>query len=147
MNKNGVLIIEDDREMCEELAEILKLEGYRVGQANDGIEGRRLFESGEYGLILLDLKLPGMSGSELLRYIKKNSSAMVMVITGKPLSGELREILKPDDREEKNALELADGLAEKPFNIEAVLKQIRKLIRRRPPAAGESGFREQRRDA
>lgn len=128
MNRNGILIIEDDREMCEELAEILRMEGYAVGQANDGDEGKKMVDKGDYDVVLLDLKLPGISGSELIRHIKKNMQARVIVITGKPLTSELHEMLEPEDREDLDAIELADEFAEKPFRIEAVLRTIRKLM-------------------
>lgn len=128
MNRNGILIIEDDREMCEELAEILRMEGYSVDQANDGNEGKKMVDKGDYDVVLLDLKLPGISGSELIRHIKKNREASVIVITGKPLTSELHEMLEPEDQEDLDTIELADEFAEKPFKIEAVLRTIRKLM-------------------
>ncbi|MFO7915318.1 MAG: response regulator [Candidatus Krumholzibacteriales bacterium] len=149
MNKNGILIIEDDREMCEEFAEILRLEGYEVDQANDGIEGKKLVDRGDYEVVLLDLKLPGISGSELLKYIKKNRLARVIVITGKPLTSELHEILEPEDHQDMEAVELADGFAEKPFNIEEVLSAIRELTayRGNPVSSGEPDIKEPETDA
>ena len=128
MSRNGILIIEDDREMCEELAEILRMEGYAVDQANDGNEGKKMVDSGDYDVVLLDLKLPGISGSELIRHINKNRQARVIVITGKPLTSELHEMLEPEDQEDLDAVELADEFVEKPFNIEVVLSTIRKLM-------------------
>jgi len=127
MNKVGILVIEDDREMCEELAEILRLEGYSVEKAYDGIEGMKLVDSRNYDMVLLDLKLPGFDGADLLRHIKKNTSVPVIVITGKPITSELQGILEPEDEKDLEALKLADGFAEKPFNIKAVLGAIREL--------------------
>jgi len=127
MKKNSVLIVEDDREMCDELAEILSTEGYSVDRAYEGDEGRRLVDKFDYAVVLLDLKLPGFNGSELLRYVKKNCDSSVLVITGKPLKSELRDYLRPKEEVDLEAIELADGIAEKPFNIEAVIESVRNL--------------------
>jgi len=144
MNRNGILIIEDDREMCEELAEILRMEGYAVDQANDGNEGKKMVDKCDYDVVLLDLKLPGIGGSKLIRHIKKNRQARVIVITGKPLTSELHEMLEPEDQEDLDAIELADEFVEKPFNIEAVLHTIRKLMGEsaRPVSTQDEDIRE-----
>ncbi len=133
MKKNRVLIVEDDREMCDELAEILSMEGYSVDKAYEGKEGKRLVDSFDYAVVLLDLRLPGFNGSELLRHVKGNCASRVLVITGKPLKSELREYLRPKEEEDFAALELADGIAEKPFEVEAVIESVRKLSLRTTP--------------
>jgi DNA-binding response OmpR family regulator len=127
MNRGSILIIEDDREMCEELAEMLRLEGYSVDKAYNGKKGKRLVDSKGYATILLDLKLPTLDGIDLLQHIKRNHQARVIVITGKPLRSELHQTLKPDEKQYLETLKLADGFAEKPFEIESVLDSIRKL--------------------
>lgn len=137
MNKRGILIVEDDREMCDELAEVLKLEGYSVDKVYHGTEGKNLVDSKDYELVLLDLKLPGLGGVDLLQHIKQNCSSKVIVITGKPLKSDLYGRLQQAGEEELAPLELADGFAEKPFDIEAILDSIRKLNVRNPkPPAG-----------
>lgn len=129
-----VLIVDDDRDMCAELAEILRLEGYDVDTAYDGMEAKRLAEGGGYAVILLDLKLPALGGPELLRHIKETCSSRVIVMTGMPLTGELgRTALTPETREQ--AIELADGIAEKPFDIARVLESIRRFAAPRSPEA------------
>jgi DNA-binding response OmpR family regulator len=130
MNRGSILIIEDDRDMCDELAELLALEGYSVDAAYNGREGKRLIDSKDYTIVLLDLKLPAIDGYELLRYIKRNRPTNVIVITGKPLGSELERTLQPEDDLDRAALELADGFAEKPFNIEAVLDSIKRATAR-----------------
>ncbi len=113
--------------MCDELAEVLKLEGFAVEKVYDGIEGKRMVESKDYSVVLLDLKLPGFGGSDLLRYIKRNCSAKVIVMTGKPLRSELYGDLEQAGRGDLESLKMADGFAEKPFDIDKILDSVRKL--------------------
>lgn len=127
MKPGRILIIEDDREMCDELAELLSLEGYAVNTAYDGIEGKRLVDGTDYSVVILDLKLPSLDGANLLRHIKQHHSCPVIVITGKPLGSELHRFLQPTEEGDRLARELADGFIQKPFRIESMLESIRKL--------------------
>ena len=111
--------------MCEELSEILEDEGYHVGVAFNGLEGMDLIEKKEWDMLLLDLKLPGLTGIEILKRIKeKNMKVKVLVLTGRPLS---KNFLKNGDSEENDGqeatLRLADGVINKPYNIERMLKR------------------------
>jgi len=80
--KGRVLIVDDEKSMCELLSVMLEKEGYRVDSATNGEGALKLLEKGSYDLVLEDLKMPGMDGIELLRKIKeKDSLAVVMVMT------------------------------------------------------------------
>lgn len=123
MNKSRILIIEDDEEMCEELIKFLEDEDYSSDVAYDGEEGMRFIKEDGYAIILLDLKMPGINGYEILKYIKEEYPATkVLVLTGSPID---REILN----DYKNTtLKLADSVINKPFDAERVLSKIKELI-------------------
>ena len=127
MPNGRILIIEDDVDMCDELSEILGHEGYEVVTAHDGMEGKKLFESGDHALVILDLILPEMSGSGLLAYIKRNSRCPVLVITGKPLENRLNEALEDDNASGPGVVKEADGFIEKPFRIEKLIETVARL--------------------
>jgi len=68
--ENNILLIEDNPDNLENFSEILQLAGYRVLESSNGEEGIRIAEIRELQLIISDIKLPGMDGFDLLRYIK-----------------------------------------------------------------------------
>ncbi|MHB9155857.1 MAG: response regulator transcription factor, partial [Endomicrobiales bacterium] len=114
-----VLMIDDDEEICEEMSEILKDEGYDVSLAFNGLEGLKLIESGAFDLVLLDLKIPGMSGYDILRNVKsRGSGPKVIVISGRPF---IKKYLPGEDTSDKQkkeeVLKMADGFINKPFDI------------------------------
>ncbi len=85
MNKNVILLIEDEEKLSRTLAEYLELNGYRVLRALNGLEGLSMFydHMHEVDLILLDIMLPGMDGSEILKEIRKKSNAPVIMVTAR----------------------------------------------------------------
>jgi DNA-binding response OmpR family regulator len=130
--KNKILIVDDDEEICEELAEILKGEGYQVEVVFDGFKAGFMIEKSGYNLILLDLKIPNLSGFELLKIIrKKKILSRVLILTGRPLlkkSESLKELTVQSEEEEK-ILKLADGIINKPFDVRYLLGRIKEMLR------------------
>lgn len=125
--KKKILMLDDDEELCEEIAEILIDEDYRVTTAFDGLTGKRLVEKYDYDILILDVKMPGLSGLDILESIKgQNKEVKVIILTGRPLSKELQEGIICKDKEEK-ILRLADGIINKPFDIEVLLNKIKEL--------------------
>jgi len=125
--KKKILMIDDDEELCEETSEILIDQGYRVTTAFDGLTGKRLIEKYDYDILILDVKMPGLSGLDILQSIKEqNRELKVVILTGKPLSRELPEERSHKDREEE-ILKLADAIIGKPFHIEVLLDKIKEL--------------------
>lgn len=122
-----ILILEDDRDMCQELTEILKEEGFSVDTAFDGNSAKEMMRRDSHAIYLLDIKVPGISGLELLKQIKSRSpQAKVIMLSAHPaLSRFLRD---GGDGEEFDTLKLADAVISKPFHVEQLLDTIRKLI-------------------
>jgi two-component system, OmpR family, response regulator len=120
MNKQKILIVEDEEKIARVLELELTYEGYEVGKALDGTEGFRLFQEQSWDLILLDVMLPGISGIEVLRRIRSSDShTVVIMLTAK------------DSVEDKvSGLDLgANDYVTKPFQIEELLARIRASLR------------------
>ena len=77
---NRVLIIEDEISMAESVKEALKLNNVVADIANDGEKGLEKFKSSEYDLVLLDLKMPKMSGEQVLSEIRRINPYMDVIV-------------------------------------------------------------------
>lgn len=116
-----ILVIEDDRELIDLLTLHLNAEGYQVAAAADGEAGLKAFQSGAYGLVLLDWMLPSISGIDVLREIRKlDSRTPVVMLTAR--GQEADKVL---------GLELGcDDYLTKPFSIRELTARIKVLHRR-----------------
>ena len=116
-----VLIAEDDLHTRRGLAEILEAEGYQTVTARDGREAVTLVEREKPDFICLDIMMPGLSGYDVCRQIRKqNPSVPIIFISAK--SEEIDKIL---------GLELgADDFIVKPFGVKEVIARIRAVTRR-----------------
>lgn len=119
MNVKKILIVDDQQGIRLLLNEIFCMEGYVTYLAANGSEALRLFEEHEMDGVLLDMKIPGMNGLEILKEIKqKRENVYVFMMTA---YGE-QDIIK-------EALALgAMGYFTKPFNIFEVLKEINQVL-------------------
>lgn len=117
---NRILVIDDDMELCELLADYLQPEGFEVemvGVSDQGIE-RAL--SGEHSLVVLDVMLPKMSGFEVLRRIRASSNIPVLMLTA-----------RGDEVDRIVGLEMgADDYLPKPFNPRELVARLRAICRR-----------------
>ncbi len=134
-----LLIAEDDEEMCEELSEILQGQGYSVDTINSGFEAERLINQDNYDVVLLDLKLPGIKGYEVLRHIRKNQlKVKVVVLTGNPVITAIENLenkkkaksVSNSEVGKADTLELADAVIPKPFDVEKVIATLEKLTQK-----------------
>ena len=124
-----VLIIDDDRELCELVAELLGEEGFAVEFVNRSDEGLGRALSGEHALVVLDVMMPGMNGFEVLRRLRAEGSAVhVMMLTA-----------RGDDVDRIVGLEVgADDYLPKPFNPRELVARIRAILRRARPLRAEA---------
>ncbi len=117
-----ILIIEDDSEINRLLSKIVEREGYQSLQAFSGTEALLLLDKDKADVILLDLMLPGMSGEEVLRYLReeKKSEVPILIISAKQNLTEKVNLLKLG----------ADDYITKPFEPEEVIARIEACLRR-----------------
>ncbi|MDR2480776.1 MAG: sigma-54 dependent transcriptional regulator [Spirochaetaceae bacterium] len=81
--KFKILIVDDEQNIRKGLAEFLEMEGYNVVMASDGDSAYRRYQKGDIDLVITDLKMPGISGNELLRRIKAETPGVaVIILTG-----------------------------------------------------------------
>ncbi|MBO0683931.1 MAG: response regulator, partial [Candidatus Dormibacteraeota bacterium] len=114
-----ILIVEDDDGIRETLKYNLITAGYVVSEARDGAVGLRLARTSRPDLILLDLMLPGMSGMEFCRALRRSSRVPIIMVTAK--DSEVDKIV---------GLELgADDYVTKPFSVREVLARVNAVIR------------------
>ncbi len=115
-----VLIVEDEESFSEALSYMLRREGYEVEVAADGNVAVDLFDRKGADLILLDLMLPGISGTEVCRVIRAKSQVPIIMLTAK--DGEIDKVV---------GLEIgADDYITKPFSSRELLARVRAVLRR-----------------
>jgi two-component system response regulator RegX3 len=130
-----LLVIEDEPSISEPLAYMLEKEGFEVAVAATGPAGLEEFARSGADLVLLDVMLPGLSGTEVCRTLRQTSAVPVIMLTAR--DSEVDKVV---------GLELgADDYVTKPFSHRELLARIRAVLRRRSepeetaPAALEAG--------
>ena len=123
-----ILVVEDEVQLADTLAEILKRNKYNVDTVFDGDDGLEYARTGIYDCILLDIMLPGMSGMEVLRRLRRESQAPVIMLTARDTVVDKVSGLDSG----------ADDYITKPFAIEELLARIRAALRKRPSAPAEA---------
>ena len=84
-----ILIVEDEKKLCDLVERALKAERYAVDTAGDGNSGWALADAYDYDLVILDLMLPGLGGSEILRRIRrKNEQVPILILTARDATEE-----------------------------------------------------------
>lgn len=115
-----ILVVDDQREICEMVQEYLSGEGYRVSVAHEGGGMRRAFAQSPVDLVILDLMLPGEDGLTLARWLREESSVGIIILTGR---GETVDRII--------GLEMgADDYLPKPFHLRELLARVKSVLRR-----------------
>ncbi|NLL47998.1 MAG: response regulator transcription factor [Firmicutes bacterium] len=120
--KTRILIIEDEEKFARFVEMELTYEGYEVSKAHHGRIGLEMAESGDYDLVLLDVMLPGLSGMEVLRRLRRTSPVPVIMLTAR--DSVMDKVAGLDSG--------ADDYITKPFAIEELLARIRTVLRKAP---------------
>ena len=120
MVKN-ILLVDDDAELCRELAEILRDEGYCVDDLCDSLRAAALIKERSYDIFLFDYKMAGLSGVDLIRLVKeKDPSGKIFVISGRL---HIEKILQKE-----NVASLVAGVVPKPFDAAVLLDKIKAAL-------------------
>lgn len=118
-NKYKILIVEDDRSICNFVETMLQTGGYQVLTAGSCGQGLMVFSSHQPDLVVLDLGLPDMDGEVLLRQIRESSNVPVIVLSA-----------RTDERDKISALDLgANDYVTKPFGPGEMLARVRAALR------------------
>ena len=123
-----VLIVEDDRQVRETVADYLESQGYEVAQAGDGAAMRKAIGEAPPQLVLLDVRLPGEDGLALARWLREHHEVAIIMVTA---AGEVVDRVV--------GLEVgADDYIAKPFDLRELLARIKSVLRRasKPAAPG-----------
>ncbi|MFT4202028.1 winged helix-turn-helix domain-containing protein [Gordonia sp. (in: high G+C Gram-positive bacteria)] len=120
-----VLIVEDEESLADPLAFLLRKEGFEATVINDGSSALTAFDRVNPDIVLLDLMLPGMSGTEVCKALRAKSSVPVIMVTARDT--EIDKVV---------GLELgADDYVTKPYSARELIARIRAVLRRGADAA------------
>ncbi|KAM9863069.1 response regulator transcription factor [Leucobacter sp. BZR 635] len=122
----NILLVEDEESISKPLAFLLEREGYSVTVVDDGNDAVRAFTANGADLVLLDLMLPGLPGTEVCREIRQRSQVPIIMLTAK--DSEIDIVV---------GLELgADDYVTKPYSTRELLARVRAALRRAVPTEG-----------
>jgi two-component system copper resistance phosphate regulon response regulator CusR len=116
-----ILLVEDEKKLCELIARALKAERYAVDVALDGQSGWEMADAYGYDLIILDLMLPIVSGTEILQRVRrKNQEVPILILTARDLTEEKVQHFEAG----------ADDYLTKPFAFAELVMRVKALLRR-----------------
>jgi len=124
MSSGAVLVVDDEPIVSDVVARYLARSGFDALEAADGDHARRLIESEDVALVVLDVMLPGIDGFELCRWIRSRSELPVIMLTA-----------RGEETDRIVGLELgADDYVTKPFSPRELVSRVRTVLRRCPDA-------------
>lgn len=127
MASGKIMIVDDDRNICELLRLYIEKEGFETAIANDGKAAVQMFDSVNPDLMLLDIMLPELDGWQVCREIRKISTIPIIMLTA-----------KDETFDKVLGLELgADDYMTKPFEGKELLARVKAVLRRSAPASNE----------
>lgn len=122
-----ILIVEDEESLADPLAFLLRKEGFETVVANDGPTALEEFARNDIDIVLLDLMLPGMSGTDVCKHLRAVSSVPVIMVTAR--DSEIDKVV---------GLELgADDYVTKPYSSRELIARIRAVLRRGQDSSGD----------
>src|ERR1700680_448037 len=123
-----VLLVDDDRELCQMLTEYLSAEHFDVKSVHDGGEALHALQANEFEILILDVMLPSVGGFDVLRKLGASYTTPILMLTA-----------RGDDVDRIVGLELgADDYLSKPFNPRELVARIRAILRRASHRLGRS---------
>ncbi|WP_207641062.1 response regulator transcription factor [Metaclostridioides mangenotii] len=115
-----ILVVDDDKDLCEVLKKYLEIENYLVEFRHDGVCGLQEVLENSYQLVILDIMLPQKCGFEILTEVRKSSSVPILMLTA-----------KDSEIDKVSGLRLgADDYLTKPFSMNEFIARVQSLIRR-----------------
>jgi two-component system copper resistance phosphate regulon response regulator CusR len=118
-----ILLVEDEQKLCELITRALRAERYAVDVSFDGQGGWEMASTYEYDLLILDLMLPNVSGTEVLRRVRrKNQEVPILILTARDAMKEKVEHFEAG----------ADDYLTKPFAFAELIMRVKALLRRGP---------------
>ena len=120
MQKEKILVVDDDKNICDLLRMYLEKEGYTVVLAHNGVDAVSVFGSESPDLVLLDIMLPQLDGWQVCREIRKTSETPIIMVTA-----------KDETFDKVLGLELgADDYVTKPFDTKELVARVKAVLRR-----------------
>lgn len=136
MQKEKILVVDDDKNICELLRMYLEKEGYTVTMVHNGIDAVNAFASENPDLVLLDIMLPQLDGWQVCREIRKTSEKPIIMLTA-----------KDETFDKVLGLELgADDYVTKPFDTKEIVARIKAVLRRTSASKESEEMKEVRYD-
>jgi CheY-like chemotaxis protein len=124
VNSSKILVVDDDAESRELIAEVLGANGYLVDSVEDGVAAREAIgRDGGYEIVIADLRMPKETGLELLRKLRKQNYKQRIILMSSFIS-----VLEREQAEELGA----HALLEKPFRLSELLRVVGELAAKHP---------------
>ena len=120
MNREVILVVDDNKEIVDSLGKLLELEGYGIITAYDGMEALEKLENNHVDLILLDVMMPRLNGLSALMKIRENYKIPAIILSA-----------KTEERDKVSGLVLgADDYISKPYNAAELIARVKAQLRR-----------------
>ncbi len=119
-----LMVVEDDRRIRDLVSRHLAREGYRVTAAESAADARAKLSGLHFDLLILDVMMPGESGFDLARYIRKSSTVPIIMLTA-----------RNENESRLLGLQIADDYISKPFEPRELVLRIGNILKRAAPAA------------